>query len=225
MYKRVLKYLDKQNMLFQSQYGFRKKHSTNLATIELMTKILLAIDNNEYTIGVFLDLAKAFDTVNYEILLTKLEHYGIRGIALEWFKNFLTNRKQIVKYKQKKSESLTIKCGVPQGSILGPLLFLIYMNGISRCSEILSIILFVDDTNLFLSHKNSDTLEKTMNHELRKIASWLSANKLSLNIKKTHFIIFKSRGKKPNQNVSVKINGQPIEQVKNTKFLGLYIDD
>ena len=88
-------------MLFQSQYGFRKKHSTNLATIELMTKILQAIDNNEYTIGVFLDLAKAFDTVNHEILLTKLEHYGIRGIALEWFKNYLTNRKQIVKYKQK----------------------------------------------------------------------------------------------------------------------------
>ena len=101
MYKRVLKYLDKHNMLFQSQYGFRKKHSTNLATIELMTKILQAIDNNEYTIGVFLDLAKAFDTVNHEILLTKLEHYGIRGIALEWFKNYLTNRKQIVKYKQK----------------------------------------------------------------------------------------------------------------------------
>jgi len=88
-------------MLFQSQYGFRKKHSTNLATIELMTKILQAIDNNEYTIGVFLDLAKAFDTVNHEILLTKLEHYGIRGIALEWFKNYLTNTKQIVKYKQK----------------------------------------------------------------------------------------------------------------------------
>ena len=114
---------------------------------------------------------------------------------------------------------------MPQGSILGPLLFLIDMNDISRCSEILSIILFADDTNLFLCHKNLDTLEKTMNHELRKIASWLSANKLSLNIKKTHFIIFKSRGKKPNQNISVKINGQPIEQVKNTKFLGLHIDD
>ena len=90
--------------------------------MELMTKILQAIDNNEYTIGVFLDLAKAFDTVNHKLLL---EHYVIRGIALEWFTNYLTNRKQIVKYKQKKPESLTIKCGVPQGSILGPLLFLI----------------------------------------------------------------------------------------------------
>ena len=190
MYKRVVKYLDKHNMLFQSQYGFRKKHSTNLATIELVTKILQAIDNSEYTIGVFLDLAKAFDTVNHEILLKKLEHYGIRGIALEWFQNYLTNRKQMVKYKSEKSDSLTIKCGVPQGSVLGPLLFLVYMNDISRCSEILSIILFADDTNLFLSHKNLVTLKETMNRELSKIASWLSANKLSLNIKKTHFIIF-----------------------------------
>ena len=225
MYKRVMKYLDMHSMLFQSQYGFRKKHSTNLATIELVTKILQAIDNSEYTIGVFLDLAKAFDTVNHEILLKKLEHYGIRGIALEWFKNYLTNRKQIIKYKSEKSESLTIKCGVPQGSVLGPLLFLIYMNDISRSSEILSIILFADDTNLFFSHKNLFTLKETMNRELSKIASWLSANKLSLNIKKTHFIIFKSRGKKSNQHVSIIINNQEIEQVKCTKFLGLYIDD
>ena len=131
----------------------------------------------------------------------------------------------MVKYKSEKSDSLTIKCGVPQGSVLGPLLFLVYMNDISRCSEILSTILFADDTNLFLSHKNLVTLKETMNRELSKIASWLSANKLSLNIKKTHFIIFKSRGKKSNQNVSITINNQEIEQVKYTKFLGLYIDD
>ena len=109
---------------------------------------------------------------------------------------------------------------MPQGSVLGPLLSLIYMNDISRSSEILSIILFADDTNLFFSHKNLFTLQETMNRELSKIASWLSANKLSLNVKKTHFIIFKSRGKKSNQHVSIKINNQEIEQVKYTKFFG-----
>ena len=109
MYKRILKYLNQNNILFPSQYGFRKKHSTNLATIELMTKITDAIDNNEYTVGVFLDLAKAFDTVNREILLKKLEHYGIKGIVNDWFKNYLSNRKQIVKYKSVNSGSLDIK--------------------------------------------------------------------------------------------------------------------
>ena len=225
MYKRLLNYLEKENILFPSQYGFRKKHSTNLAAIELMTKISQAIDNNEYTAGVFLDLAKAFDTVNHEILLRKLDHYGIRGIVHDWFKNYLINRQQIVKYKLVKSDSMTIKCGVPQGSVLGPLLFLIYMNDISKCSKILSFILFADDTNLFYSHKNTDVLVKTMNQELRKITSWLSANKLSLNVKKTHFMIFKTKRKKLNQTLSIEINNQKIHKVKCTKFLGLYIDD
>ena len=117
-------------------------------------------------------------------------YYGIRGIVHDWFKNYLTNRQQIVKYKQVKSDSMTIKCGVPQGSVLGPLLFLIYMNDISKCSNILSSILFADGTNLFYSHKNADVLGNTMNQELRKVTSWLSTNKLSLNVKKTHFMIF-----------------------------------
>ena len=115
----------------------------------------------------------------------KLDHYGVRGIVHDWFKNHLTNRQQIVKYKQVKSDSMTVKCGVPQGSVLGPLLFLIYMNDISKCSNILSFILFADNTNLFYdSHKNADVLGNTMNQELRRIASGLSTNKLSLNVKK-----------------------------------------
>ena len=193
--------------------------------MELVNKISEAIDNNDYTIGVFLDLSKAFDTVNQDILLHKLEHYGIRGVALNWLKNYLSNRKQIVKYNSTKSESLKIKCAVPQGPVLGPLLFLIYMNDIYKCSQLLSFILFADDTNLFLSHQDINTLYNTINQALKKITTWLSTNKLSLNVNKTHFMIFKTKNKKLTQHMSIMINGEQIEQVKSTKFLGLYIDE
>ena len=194
--KRIVKFLDKQNILSESQYGFRKKRSTNLAILELVTKISKAIDDNEFTMGVFLDLSKAFDTVDHVILLQKLEHYGIRGVALDWFKNYLTGRTQFGKYKTTNSNSLSIKCGVPQGSVLGLLLFLLYINDITKCSQILKFILFADDTNLFLNHHDVMTLYKIMNQELKKVTAWLTANKLSLNINKTIFIIFKSNRKK-----------------------------
>ena len=225
MYKRIIKLLDKHNTLNEHQYGFRKKHSTTHAMLELVTKITNAIDNNQYTMGIFLDLSKAFDTVNHAVLLYKLEHYGIRGIVLEWFKNYLQFRKQAVRYKTTKSDSLTISCGVPQGSVLGPLLFLIYINDISSCSHLLSFILFADDTNLFLSHHDIETLIRIMNEELKKVALWLTANKLSLNVNKTHLMIFKTRKKRLSYNAHVVLNGSPIEKVKCTKFLGIFIDD
>ena len=228
MYKRIVKFLDKHNVLSESQYGFRKKRSTertNLAILELVTKITKAIDDNEFTMGVFLDLSKAFDTVDHNILLKKLDYYGIRGLALDWFKNYLTGRTQIVKYKSTNSNSLTIKCGVPQGSVLGPLLFLIYINDITKCSQILSFILFADDTNLFLNHHDVLTLYNTMNQELKEGTAWLTANKLSLNINKTNFIIFKSNRKKLKHKTNVIINEHIIDQVKYAKFLGIYIDE
>ena len=132
MYKRAITFLNKNNILSYNQYGFRAGHSTQQVVIELVDKISQAIERKEYMVGLFLDLYRAFDTVNHHILLGKLEHYGFRGVAIEWFKNYLTNRKQMVNYKSVNSDTLVVSCGVPQGSVLGPLLFLIYVNDISQ---------------------------------------------------------------------------------------------
>ena len=137
-----------------------------------------------------------FDTVNHQILLHKLSNYGIRGNTLNWFKSYLSNRLQCVKIGNTMSSKETVKCGVPQGSILGPLLFLIYINDISNSSQILGFHLFADDTSLFYSHDNIDTIEDTVNNELLNITNWLIANKLTLNVDKSNYIIFRPPKKK-----------------------------
>ena len=136
-------------ILFQNQFGFRKNNSTTFALIEITEKIKETIDNKKYGCGIFIDLRKAFDNVNHDILLKKLEHYGIRGNALKWFRSYLPNRKQYVSLNGECSESKHITCGVPQGSCLGPLLFLIYINDLPNISEVLHFYLFADDTNIY----------------------------------------------------------------------------
>ena len=170
-------------------------------------------------------MSKAFDTINHKILVQKLDHYGIRGVTLQWFDNYLTNRKQIVKYNQTKSKEMTIKTGVPQGPILGPILFLLYINDIEHCSKLLSFILFADDTNIFYSNSCLKSLNKVIQEEVNKVAEWLNVNKLSLNIKKTKYIIFRSTNKKLKHDVKVSINNINIEHVKSTTFLGIIIDE
>ena len=224
MYKRLISYIEKQNILSKHQYGFRKDRSTEHAIIELTDKISKAIDEGKYTIGIFLDLSKAFDTVNHEILLKKLEHYGIRGNCLKWFENYLHERTQILKFRDHKSSKMTISSGVPQCSILGPLLFLLYINDIENCSEIISFVMYADDTNAFYSDKCLKSLMHVMQKEMNEVTKWLNANKLSINTKKTKYVIFKSKNKKCDTDISIQLNNNIIHQATAVKFLGVIID-
>ena len=225
MYTRLNSFLNKYNILNNSQFGFRKNYSTALSATVLTDHIVNAIEKKEITIGVFIDLSKAFDTVNHNILLDKLKSYGIRGTPLQWFKQYLENREQYVNYKNISSNVLPISCGVPQGSILGSLLFLIYINDLPRVSSIIKFIMFADDTSLLISGKDPVMLQNIINQELDKVANWLYANKLSLNIEKTNFIIFKSRNKHIDyDNLNIMLKQTPIHRVNETKFLGITID-
>ena len=213
-------------MLIPNQVGFRKGHSTDYAIIQLLDKITESFANKEHIIGVFMDLSKAFDTIDHDILIYKLKRYGIQGIALSWIRDYLTNRKQYVLFQSSESPKSNVLCGVPQGSILGPLLFLIYINDIIYSSPLLSFILFADDTNIFYSHKNFDSLITTLNSELSKVSSWFICNKLSLNIAKTNFMLFKPSNFQNirHNNCNIHIDGLPIIEKKATKFLGVTID-
>ena len=225
VYNRLESYVLSKNILVNNQYGFRRMHSTYMAILDMFDKVSESIDKHEVSIGVFIDLSKAFDTLNHTILLEKLEHYGIRGLPLLWFKDYLSNRKQFVLLNNTSSQMRRITCGVPQGSILGPLLFILYVNDMINCSKLLHFILFADDTNLFYSSSNYNDLMDVVNNELDKLSEWFRTNKLSLNISKTNYILFGNRRKcLSDTNFMIHINGNMIERVIVTKFLGVYID-
>ena len=201
IYDRLYSFFDKNNLFTCRQYGFRKKHSTIDALIDFIEKIRL---NYEKTVtSFFLDFRKAFDTINHQILFEKLESYGVRGICLEWFKSYLSNRYQCVDLDGTCSEWLPIKCGVPQGSILGPLLFVIYINDLPKSCLSTEIILFADDTNITAIGCTQEAVEK----DLKSIQNWLQSNKLSLNIEKTIQMNVKPSASK----LRFKLNGIPID--------------
>ena len=224
MYNRLMSFITKHKVLYKYQFGFRQNHSANMALILLIDKITSAIDNGEFVLGVFLDFQKAFDTVNHEILLQKLNVYGIRGTAYSWLEDYLKQRQQYVSFNNVESNKTTIKCGVPQGSILGPLLFLLYINDLVNTSPSLMPILFADDTNIFLSGKSLCEMIITMNNELQKISDWLKANRLSLNVKKTHYMVFRSKQRLSYSDNCLYMNNEAINVVEHTKFLGVTVD-
>ena len=179
------------HILYRHQYGFRQKHSTIHPILQLMKDIADANDKTtkDVTLSVFIDLSKAFDTINHDILLKKLNFYGIRGVPNSWFANYLSNRKQFTEINNCKSALTNISTGVPQGSILGPILFLLYINDINNCTS-LNLLSFADDTTIYRSGPYNKELFDEVNYELIKIHTWLCTNKLSLNVKKSKVCIF-----------------------------------
>ena len=213
--------MNKYDILSRNQYGFRKNYSTAYALIQLYDQLSSALDDKKVTLGLFIDLSKAFDTVDHEILLDKLEHYGVRGIALQWFKSC---RKPFVQYNSYNSSLLRITCGVPQGSFLGPLLFLVYINDLCRVSKGLEMILFADDTNIFYSYTDVSYLMEVVNLDLKKITCWFYTNKLPINNKKSYFIIFRPRQNRQTLDLTFNISNCLIDRVKETTFLGVVLD-
>ena len=224
VHSRLISYLDNFNALYRKQYGFRKKHSTAHALISLTEQIRKSLDNGQFSCGVFIDLQKAFDTVDHNILLEKLKNYGIRGVANQWFRSYLTGRKQFVFLSGKKSEILKILHGVPQGSVLGPLLFILYINDINNCILHSKTYLFADDTGLLNSNNSLKTINKQLNADLRSLFKWLCANKISLNVTKTEVVLFHHSNKEINHEIKLKLNGKKLDLSNSVKYLGLQID-
>ncbi len=208
------------------QFGFRKGCSTDLAIQTLVERYYETIESNETMVGIFLDLSRAFDTISHKILIRKLRYYGIRGIALDWIFDYLNGRTQYVNYNNGNSKMVNITIGVPQGSILGPLLFLLYVNDLSCISPKLSYIQFADDTNIFMTGNSLEDIFNVLNDELKLISAWMRANKLALNLSKTNFMIMSSPRSRININdYKVYIDGHNSEGVNQCKFLGVIIDD
>ena len=230
-YNQLYSYFQNNNLFYDNQYGFRTEHSTELAANELIDQIYKDLDKRKNPIVVYMDLSKAFDTLDHKILISKLQYYGIQGVALNWFKNYLEDRKQYVEVNGHKSSLLPLNTGVPQGSILGPLLFLIYMNDIPNSSNYFNFLLFADDTSLksFLDTKLRlplNQISNTINIELQKVHDWLAVNKLSLNVKKTKFMLFHTSGKDIQSIIpELSIGGGIIERVQNFNFLGLKLNE
>ena len=221
---KLLNFLIGKDIINPAQYGFIHGRSTVLAAVDLLETIGEALKNKQNTIAVSLDLTKAFDSLNHTILLDKLHHYGIRGLPLGWLTSYLASRSQITALCNGKIKSKPdlITHGVPQGSILGPTLFLIYINDLPLVSSVLKFILYADDTTLLYSYPSAVNPSATLQTELNKVSNWLYSNQLKLNTKKTQAIIFPNG---PNtQNVTLKIENTTVDFTQTLNFLGITFD-
>ena len=226
MFKQIHEYFNTNKLYYSNQYGFRESHSTEHAQLELIDRIIWELDNGKTPINIYMDLSKAFDTIDHSILLQKMSFYGFSENSLDLVHSYLSNRVQYVDLDGVISSSRPLKTGVPQGSILGPLLFILYVNDMSCASDVFHFISYADDTTICVNiSTNSDINERetVLNNELQKVYHWLQLNKLSLNVGKTKCMAFHMQQKNINK-PSLKINDCPIEYVDNFNFLGIILD-
>ena len=223
MANRIISFFDKFELFSDRQFGFLKNKSTKDAIFNFTESIYDALDSKEHNIRILVDLKAAFDTVNHTILLKKLERYGVRGHCLLWFKSYLNDRKFRVRTGKVFSDEQTVNIGIPQGSILGPILFIIYNNDLPSVSNKLRTTLFADDTNFSLTHKDYNFMVDTLNCELRKIHDWTIANRLTINNAKTELLLF-SNSHTSHNNRQIVLNGSYVSYVDHAKFLGIIVD-
>ena len=230
IYSRLYSFLSSQGILHDSQFGFRKGHSTSHALNYSVHHIKQSLKSGDHVLGIFIDLSKAFDTLDHSILLQKLSMYGIRGQTHKLLESYLSNRSQYVGVLNEISDTLPVLFGVPQGSCLGPLLFLIYINDLTNCDQNAKFVLFADDTNIFITAKSREKVYENANKVLSSVNCYMLANKLHINTGKSCYIEF---SKSPHSNKEgiipshpeITINGTILEKVKETKFLGVTIDE
>ena len=212
-------------MIYNRQFGFRNNHSTTHALIDITEKIRSALDKGIFACGIYINLQKAFDTVNHSILMDKLEYYGIQGVPKMWLESFLIGRHQFTHIKDRSSNKLPITHGVPQGSVLGPLLFLLYINDLHKAIQHSSVHHFADDTNLLYTNNSLKKINKHINHDIKHLCQWLRSNKISLNASKTEIIIFKTKLKTITKQLNFRVSGQKINPTTSVKYLGVHLSN
>ena len=224
MATRLVSFLDQNEIISKTQYGFQRGKGTFDALSDLIETIYKGLNNHDHNIATMIDLSKAFDTVNHHILIQKLEKYGIVDNALELFQCYLRNRKHFVKIGNSVSDMMTSNIGVPQGSILGPILFLIYINDLPQACNLAKPIIFADDTTLVISNKDNNNLINNLNHELNEVFSWCQSNRLTVNTNKTEILLFSNRNFPPNH-LEIMLNDEILNFIECSKLLGVFIDE